>query len=162
MKETLTKERLRVCNFVVYVLLILALILRVIVADEEDSGIGRTPTFLFIVQFILTVLFVGMLICGELHKQPAILMCFPLLMSRVGRGAIMFVLALPVTNFLDFSTVLIALLGASVGIINISLGYHDGQVEIKYAADGLPEDDEAGKSTAGSKAGYPGAQTMYQ
>ena len=76
-------------------------------------------------------------------------MCFPLLMSRVGRGAIILILALPVTNFLDFSTVLIALIGAAVGVINISIGYHDGPVEIKYANEGMPEDFGANDNNAG-------------
>ena len=109
LKEFLTPPRLRVTNFIAYGLIILGLILRAVLADPADSGIGRTPTFLFVVQLILSLLFVALLICGELHRPVAILMCFPLLMSRVGRGAITLCLALPVTNFLDFATVVIAL-----------------------------------------------------
>ena len=144
-------------NFIIYGLIALGLILRFIVADEDDNGVGRTPTFLFIVQLILTFIFIGMLICGELHKPVALLMCFPLLMSRVGRGAIIIILSLPVTNFLDFSTVLIALIGAVVGGINISLGWHDGPVELKYAEEGIPEDYGQGKSNTPST-GAPGSQ----
>lgn len=140
LKEFLTAPRLRITNFIIYGLICLGLILRFIIADEGDSGVGRTPTFLFIVQLILSFAFIGMCICGELHRPVAILMCFPLLMSRVGRGAIIIILALPVTNWLDFSTILIALVGATVGGINISLGWHDGPVELKYAEEGVPED----------------------
>ena len=154
-KDILTPPRLRVTNFVVYGLLILGLILRAIVADEDDDGIGRTPTFLYIVQLVLTILFVGMLICGELHKVPAILMCFPLLMSRAGRGAIILILSLPVTNFLDFSTVLIAIIGATVGVFNISIGSHDGPIEIKYANEGMPEEFGAVSTNSASQGGNP-------
>mmetsp|Transcript_11947 Transcript_11947/g.15270 ORF Transcript_11947/g.15270 Transcript_11947/m.15270 type:complete len:164 (+) Transcript_11947:1-492(+) len=138
--DLLTPPRLRITNFIVYGLIVLGLILRAIVADEADYGVGRTPVYLYVVQLVLTLLFVGMLVCGELHRPAAILMCFPLLMSRVGRGAIIIILALPVTNWLDFSTVLIALIGAAVGGINIAIGFEDGPVEIKYANEGLPED----------------------
>ena len=140
LKEFFTQPRLRVTNFVIYGLIALGIILRFILADEGENGVGRTPTFLFIVQLLLTFVFLGLLICGELHKPVSILMCFPLLMSRVGRGAIIIILALPVTNWLDFSTILIALVGAAVGTLNISVGWHDGPVELKYAEDGLPGD----------------------
>ena len=49
LKDFLTPPRLRVTNFVVYGLIILGLILRAIVSDEEDDGVGRTPVFLYIV-----------------------------------------------------------------------------------------------------------------
>ena len=80
-----------------------------------------------------------MLISGELHKPTAILMCFPLLMSRVGRGAIILMIALPITNFLEAWTAIIAILCAAIGILNMSLGWRDGVVELKYAEEGVPE-----------------------
>lgn len=140
LKEFLTAPRLRVTNFISCGLIVLGIILRFVVSDEEDEGVGGTPTFLYIVQFLLTLLFVTMLICGELHKSPVILRNLPLLMSRSGRGVIMLFIALPVTNFYDFITVLIALVAALIGILNICIGYHDGNVELKYADEGVPED----------------------
>ena len=95
--------------------------------------------FLFIIQFILTVLLVLMLISGEIHKPAAVLVCFPLLMSRMGRGAIILMLGLPITNFLEFWTAVIAIVVACVGILNMSLGWRDGVVELKFANDGVPD-----------------------
>jgi len=107
--------------------------------DEEDSGIGNTPAFLFIVQFVMSYVLVGLCILGELHKPSSIMMCFPLLMSRTGRGAIILCVAGPVTNFGDFFTSLISIIGISVGILNISLGCNDAPVELKFAEEGVPE-----------------------
>ena len=95
--------------------------------------------FLYICQFVLTILLVLMLICGEIHKPAAVLVCFPLLMSKVGRGAIIFMVSLPITNFLDFWTALVAIICACVGVLNMSLGWRDGVVELKYANEGIPE-----------------------
>ena len=146
LKEFCTAPRLRITNFVACGLIILGVILRAIVAADEDEGVGGTPVFLYIVQLVLSLIFVGMLICGELHKPAAILMCFPLLMSRAGRGVIIMVLALPVTNFYDFSTALIAIVCTAIGVVNISIGFRDGPVQIKYAQDGVPEDYGVGDS----------------
>lgn len=107
--------------------------------DEDDSGIGNTPTFLFIVQFVMTFVMVGLCILGELHKPSSIMMCFPLLMSRTGRGAIILAVSGPITNFGDFFTALISIIGISVGILNISLGCNDAPVELRFADDGVPE-----------------------
>ena len=74
-------------------------------------------------------------------------MCFPLLMSRVGRGSIILMLSLPITNFLDMYTAVIAIFCAAVGILNMSLGWRDGIVELKYADEGMPE---RGMSSAGA------------
>ena len=135
---------MRITNFVTYGLILLGVILRAIVASEEDEGVGGTPVFLYIVQLVLSIIFVGMLICGELHRPVAILMCFPLVMSRVGRGVIIIILALPVTNFYDFSTALIMIIAAVIGGINIYLGINDGPILLKYAQDGMPEDNGVG------------------
>lgn len=133
----------------------LGLILRFFVSDASDSGIGRTPTFLFILQFVLSILLILMLISGELHKPTAILMCFPLLMSRVGRGAIILMIALPITNFLEAWTVIIMLACAFVGILNMSLGWRDGVVELKFAEEGVPERGAAASSGPSSNQNYP-------
>ena len=132
-------KRLKILNFFTYGLIGFGLILRFFVSDSGDNGIGRTPMFLFIIQFVLTILLILMLICGEIHKPIAVLVCFPLLMSRVGRGAIILMVSLPITNFLDFWTVLIAIFCALVGILNMSLGWKDGVVELKFAEEGIPE-----------------------
>ena len=132
-------KRLKILNFFTYGLIGFGLILRFFVSDSGDNGIGRTPMFLFIIQFVLTILLILMLICGEIHKPIAVLVCFPLLMSRVGRGAIIFMVSLPITNFLDFWTVIIAIICGCVGILNMSLGWRDGVVELKYANEGIPD-----------------------
>ena len=128
LKDFCTAPRLRITNFVTYGLIILGVILRAIVSEEEDPGVGGTPVFLYIVQLVLTLMFTGMLICGELHRPAAILMCFPLLMSRLGRGIIIIVLSLPVTNFYDFSTALITIVATAVGVMNCIIGFRDGPV----------------------------------
>ena len=119
--------------------MLLGLILRFFLSEEDDGGIGRTPMFLYIVQFFLTVVLVLMLISGEIHKPAGILMCFPLLMSRVGRGAIILMLSLPLTNFLEAYTAILAIICACVGVLNMSLGWRDGVIELKYAEEGVPE-----------------------
>ena len=117
--------------------------------------------FLFIIQFILTVLLVLMLISGEIHKPAAVLVCFPLLMSRMGRGAIILMIGLPLTNFLEFWTVVIAIVVACVGILNMSLGWRDGVVELKFANDGVPDWRAGGipsaQTTMATPAGAPSA-----
>lgn len=138
----------------------LGLILRFFVAEEEDNGIGRTPMFLYILQFVLTILLIMMLISGEIHKPAGILMCFPLLMSRVGRGAIIFMLALPITNMLEAWTAIIAIICAAVGVLNMSLGWKDLPIELKYAEDGIPEKGSLPTASPGAPSN-PGAQQSY-
>jgi len=48
-------------------------------------------------------------------------------------------IALPITNFLEAWTAIIAILCAAIGILNMSLGWRDGVVELKYAEEGVPE-----------------------
>ena len=124
-------------------------------SGPEDSGIGDTPTFLFIVQFLFSFVMIGLIIVGQMHKPASILLCFPLLMSRMGRGAIIFMLALPVTNFLDAWTAIIAIIAASIGFFNMYLGYYDGPVELKYADEGVPEDLTGASKGAASGATPP-------
>lgn len=132
-------RRLKIVNFITYGLIFTGLMVRFFVRDAEDGGIGRTPMFLYIIQCILTILLVLMLISGEIHKPAAVLVCFPLLMSRVGRGAVIFMLALPLTNFLEAWTAIIAIICACVGVLNMSLGWRDGVVELKFADEGVPD-----------------------
>ena len=138
-EDFFTIQRLKVLNFIIYGLIFTGLIVRFFVAESGDNGIGKTPMFLYIVQVVLTIILILLLICGELHKPVAVLVCFPLLMSRMGRGAIIFMVSLPITNFLDFFTVLIMIICACVGVLNMSLGWRDGIVELKYANEGVPE-----------------------
>ena len=119
--------------------MLLGVLIRFFVSESTDEGIGETPQFLFISQAILTFLFVGLLVCGELHKPAAIMMCFPLLMSRTGRGVIIVMFSLPLTNFLEAYTALIMIICVTMGSINIALGCKDGPVELKYAEEGVPE-----------------------
>ena len=134
-------------NYCAYGLIALGLILRFIVSGETDRGIGDTPSFLFIVQFLLSYVLLGLLILGELHKPTSILLCFPLLMSRTGRGAIIFMIALPVTNFNEMWTAIIAIIAASIGFFNMYIGYHDGPVELKFAEEGVPENNANSRAT---------------
>ena len=146
LKEFFTPPRLRVLNYVAYGLMAFGMILRFLVTAEEDSGIGRTPFLLFIVQFVVTYAFIAMLIMGEMHKPAAILLCFPLLMSRLGRGSIILMLSLPITNMLEIGTTMIMIICACIGIFNMILGWKDGPVELKWADEGVP-DQETGTST---------------
>ena len=88
----------------------------------------------------------GLVIVGEMHKPAPLLLCFPLLMSRTGRGAIIFMLALPVTNFNDFWTALIAIIAAGIGFFNMYIGANDGPVELKFAEEGIPDSVFGGAS----------------
>ena len=133
LEETFQGKRLRNLNFFAYGLIFLGLILRFLVTTEEDSGIGDTPYFLFIVQFIITIIFVMLLMFGEMHRPTPVLICFPLLMSRSGRGALIFMLGLPITNFTDIWTVFIAAIIVTIGVINFIIGFRDGPVELNYA-----------------------------
>merc|ERR1719350_1991558 len=101
-EDFFSPQRLRILNFITYVLIFFGLILRFFVAESGDNGIGKTPMFLYIIQVVLTIFLMLLLICGEIHKPVAVLVCFPLLMSRVGRGSIILMVSLPLTNFLEF------------------------------------------------------------
>ena len=133
LEELFRDKRLRNLNFFAYGLIFIGLILRFLVTDAEDSGIGDTPYFLFIVQFIITIIFVMLLLFGEMHRPAPILICFPLLMSRSGRGALIMMLGIPITNFTDIWTVIIAAIVTTIGVINFIIGFRDGPVELKYA-----------------------------
>ena len=76
-----------------------------------------------------------LLVMGELHKPTAFLICFPLVMSRTGRGAILLMISLPLTNFESILTVLLAIICSTIGVINILMGFHDSPVELKFAED---------------------------
>ena len=153
-EEFFTPPRLKIANYVAYALMAIGLILRFILSAPEDSGIGDTPAFLYVVQFVLSYILIMLLIMGDLHKPAGILLCFPLLMSRMGRGAIIFMVALPITNFLEAWTILIAIIAGAIGILNISLGWRDSPVELKFAEEGVPE-----RSAFASSA--PPAATAY-
>ena len=133
--EILRDKRLRNLNFVAFGLVILGLILRPISSGDEDSGVGNTPTFLFALQFIITIIMLILLVMGELHKPTTFLICFPLVMSRTGRGAILLMISLPLTNFESILTVLLAIICSTIGVINIIMGFHDSPVELKFAED---------------------------
>ena len=144
--EWFTVQRLKVINFIAYGLIILGLILRFFNADD-GKGIGKTPAFLFITQVALSCIMVTLLILGELHKPVSIMVCFPLLMSRTGRGTIIVMIGAPVTNFLNFFTAVISIIAISVGILNISLGCNDAPVELRFAEEGLPERKRTAKES---------------
>ena len=114
-----------------------------------------TPTFLYIVQFIFSYVFLMLLVMGEMHKPVPILLCFPLLMSRVGRGIIILMVSLPITNFNEAVCAIIAIICSLIGILNMMLGCRDGQVELTYAKDGVPESGSATTSTAAPAALKP-------
>ena len=54
-------------------------------------------------------------------------------MSRSGRGALIMMLGLPITNFTDIWTVFIAAIVVTIGVINFMIGFRDGPVELNYA-----------------------------
>ena len=95
----ITDKYLRYLNFAAYSLVILTLILRVILSDEEDNGIGNTPTFLFVLQCIMTILILASLVMGELRRTEDFIICYPLELSRTKRGIIILIIALTLTNF---------------------------------------------------------------
>ena len=164
-REVCTTDRLRITNFIAYGLLILGIVLRFILSESDQEGVGDTPTFLFICQLVLTTIFVLLLICGEIHKPAAILYCFPLLMSKVGRGSIIIMISLPVTNFLDVVTAIIAILCAIVGALNIVVGFNDGPIDLKYADGGIPAAANAGpasKPAHDPTGGFPPRQVNYE
>ena len=148
-------QRLRVLNFLTYGLMATGLILRFILNSSSEDGIGMTPTFLYIVQFVFSYIFIMLLIMGEMHKPVAILLCFPLLMSRVGRGTIILMVSLPITNFNEAVCAIIAMICSCIGVINMMLGCRDGQVELTYAKDGVPESNTTATSTAAPAASKP-------
>ena len=150
LREVLNPSLLKKINFVTYGLMCFGLILRFFTADSEYTGFNKTPTFLFICQFIITIVFILFLISGEIHKPAGLLLCFPLLMSRLGRGTIILMLSMPITNLLNFWCALIAIFCSIVGIINMSVGWHDAAVELKFAEEGVPDPELGGKPGGGN------------
>ena len=148
-------QRLRVLNYLTYGLMATGLILRFILNSSSEDGVGMTPTFLYIVQFIFSYVFLMLLVMGEMHKPVPILLCFPLLMSRVGRGIIILMVSLPITNFNEAVCAIIAMICSLIGILNMMLGCRDGQVELTYAKDGVAESGSTTTSTAAPAALKP-------
>ena len=89
----------------------------------------------------------ALLVMGELHKPTAFLICFPLIMSRTGRGAIILMISLPLTNFSDFLTIFLAIICSSIGVINILMGFNDSPVELKFAENEGYEPSRAASNT---------------
>ena len=89
----------------------------------------------------------ALLVMGELHKPTAFLICFPLIMSRTGRGAIILMISLPLTNFSDIFTVFLAIICSSIGVINILMGFNDSPVELKFAENEGYEPSRAASNT---------------
>ena len=82
---------------------------------------------------MITIIMLLLLVMGELHKPTAFLICFPLVMSRTGRGAIILMVSLPLTNFSDIWTVFLAIICSCIGVINIMMGFNDSPVDLKFA-----------------------------
>ena len=71
---------------------------------------------------------VGVII-GELHKVPALLSNFPLLMSRTGRGVLVFLTGL-VIWCLNGAVLILINPAMLIGLLNVWLGWGEDRVEI--------------------------------
>merc|ERR1712013_67476 len=94
-KVKLTPTSFKILNFAACGLIIFANVLRFFVSEKGDDGIDGTPLMLFFIQTILTIMHALFVICGELFCPPVLLANYPLLVSRMGRGAIIILIALP-------------------------------------------------------------------
>ena len=137
-KVKLTPPILKVINIITCLLIIFTNLLRYFVRKDNKEGIDGCPIALFFVQTVLTIMHAVFIICGELWCPPILIANYPLLVSRVGRGALIVLVGVPLTGPNFFVVVLVFLI-ALVGLINIWIGWDDPVVTMKLAKDGPTE-----------------------
>ena len=135
---TVTPTAFKVLNISAAALIIFTNILRFVVKPDDKEGIDGTPVMLFIVQTILTVLHAIFIICGELFWPLVILANYPLLVSRMGRGIIIVLVAVPLLSW-NFFIIVLVLLIILIGLLNVFAGKNDPPVTLKMAKEGVPE-----------------------
>ena len=102
---------------------------------------------------ILTIIILGLLaliIIGELKKLEKILGCFPLLMSRSGRGMMIFAIGL-ITCCRNKVVLGLSIVAMLVGILNIILGSRDDHVTIDKAYQSTARESNAMQTRSQSK-----------
>ena len=79
-----------------------------------------------------------MVICGELFCPPILIANYPLLASRMGRGAIIILIGLPLLSW-NFWIILLILISTLIGALNVWAGKNDPPVTLKMAKEGPTE-----------------------
>ena len=129
----------KVANVLAGALIIVTNILRFVVKPDDEKGIDGTPVMLFLIQTLLTIVHAVFVVCGELFCPPVIIANYPLLASRMGRGAIIILVALPLLSW-NFFIIILVLLIVAIGVLNVLAGRNDPPVTLKMAKGGKPDE----------------------
>ena len=149
---------LAVFNFISFILIIACAVLRVFWKDEEKEGFSGVNPFLYFIQVGTTVLLTVFLALGELQKSELVLGAFPLLMSRAGRGVIMMMVALPLTQWSDGAIASAVIFVTLVALFNIMVGQGEPALQFDGGkiTNGKPQAHE--NNAGGQQAQQPGNQ----
>ncbi len=113
-------------------LLIVAQIAKWAVSDKEALGHFGVPKGTFAIWTLTCLVVLVGLILGELHKVPVILFNFPLLMSRSGRGGLLFGIGF-ITCCRNAIVLGLAIPALIVAVLHILLGLKDEPVTLQKA-----------------------------
>ena len=114
------------------VLLIVAQIAKWAVKDGEALGHFGVPKGTFAIWTLTCLAVLIGVILGELHKVPAILYNFPLLMSRSGRGGLLFAIGF-ITCCRNGIVIGLSIPALIIAVLHILLGLKDEPVTMEKA-----------------------------
>ena len=124
MRLFFSEKKMLVLNCVAVGFLILGSIVRFATTPEGKRGFEGTPAGQYVMMFLWNLWFCALIIMGEVKKPESILVKWPLLVSRTGKGWILIWL-----SFFFFSRhwfpVLCCVIGIIIGGINIFVGFPD-------------------------------------
>ena len=130
MLDKINGKTISIINIVFVVLMNICLLLRFFLSPEGMDGVGGTPTFLFLIQFISTIAFSILIVLAELKKGETILGYLVIFRSRSGRGTVMLMCGLPVTNWHNWFIGLSAILISLVAVLNLLIGWSDEPLKL--------------------------------
>merc|ERR1712194_624575 len=128
----LTEKTLGCINTVACSGIIFTNLLRWFVKSDTKEGIDGIPIMLFFVQTVLTIMFAVFVICGEFRKPLMLVQNFPLLVSRLGKGALIILVTIPLIGP-NFLVVLLCILICLIGALSVWLGWSHGPVTLEEA-----------------------------
>lgn len=100
--------------------------------DKGQEGKYGMPHGQFAILTIIILVLLAGIIMGELHKVDKVLACLPILMSRSGRGILIFAIGL-ITCCHNPAVLGLSIIAMIVGIFNIFLGMRDDPISLDHA-----------------------------